>query len=245
VSDELRKASTTTAPLPPNTEIIHTSLCHPIKFQIEDQSECHWCQNPSYGILGLGEREAVATLSPDKAYYTELRGGHAEQGQQNSRMCVSCCMSRVRIIGCPKEHEMRPLDNIIENIDIEASFQRLVSNTMCSTDRWCALCPSLAIYQCCTPQEADMWGDPIDPASDDAEGCGLLLCEDCAVVLGELEGNLDALIDAVGNADASEGEGMGIWPMGARADAQFLKQEGLLVNSVCAGVAEGEMEIDG
>ena len=61
-------------------------------------------------------------------------------------------------------------------------------------------------------------------------------------VLGELEGSLDALIDVVGNADGSEGEGMGIWAMGARADAQFLRQEGLLVSSVFAGVAEGETE---
>jgi hypothetical protein len=163
-------------------------------------------------------------------------------------------MERVRIVGC-SQHELRPLDGYVprsvqtthgffssahmdlDAIDVEAAFDRLMARSLLPTDKWCSLCPSLALYQCCTTQETDMWGEDVDPNSDDAEGCGLLLCEDCAVVLNEeedLEIVLDAMIQDV------DGEH---WELGARADAEFLRKEGLLIGKVCEGV--DKMGLDG
>ena len=110
---------------------------------------------------------------------------------------------------------------------------------MLPSDKWCALCPSLALYQCCTPQETDKWGEPVDPLSDESEGCGLVLCEDCAVALGEVDGNLETVISLIENCDQSEE----IWTMGTRADAEFLKPDGLLIRNVM-GIEGDAMDID-
>jgi hypothetical protein len=163
-------------------------------------------------------------------------------------------MERVRIVGCP-QHELRPLDGYISRplqtttgllsssemdldaIDVEAAFGRLMAHSILPSDKWCALCPSLALYQCCTPQETDMWGEVVDPNSDEAGGCGLLLCEDCAVVFNEEE-DLELVINAM--FEDVDGEH---WGVGARADAEFLRKEGLLIGKVCDGVEE--MHLDG
>jgi hypothetical protein len=239
---------------PENVIYIKTSFCHPISFLDRDREKCHWCTNQSYGILGLGWVDVLVQPSENGLEYHEISGGHYGNGQQTSRICVICTMQRVRIVGCP-EHEMRPLDGYaprcdqntdgflrsdqmdLDALDVEAAFDRLMARSVLPSDRWCCLCPSLALYQCCTPQETDMWGEAIDPSSDDAEGCGLLLCEDCTVVLNEEE-DLEAVIDAMTNDVECEH-----WGMGARADAEFLRKEGLLIGKVCEGVDEMELGV--
>lgn len=86
-----------------------------------------------------------------------------------------------------------------------------------------------------------MWGDTLeDPSSDDAQGCGLLLCEECAVVMIEEE-DLENVVDAMGEENGEER-----WTMGMRADTEFLRKEGLLVRQVFQGMNQGEdMEVDG
>jgi hypothetical protein len=76
--------------IPDNAIYIKTSLCHPISFLHPEQDECHWCSNPSYGILGLGWKDVLVQLAESRYEYYELTGGHCHNGQQTSRICVTC-----------------------------------------------------------------------------------------------------------------------------------------------------------
>lgn len=105
-------------------------------------------------------------------------------------------------------------------------FNRITAQRLLATGRWCVLCPSPALYECCTAQDMDMWGKLVDPYSKQAEGCGLILCDDCALCLGEL-GDLEHVIDAIQGDEARE-----ICFLGARADMEFLKRNSLLERNV-------------
>ncbi|KAF2433104.1 hypothetical protein EJ08DRAFT_89113 [Tothia fuscella] len=246
------------AQIAPSVKTIYTSLCHPISFLMMPE-ECHWCANPAYGILGLGWVDPLVLPSDDNLQYTELRDGHRAQGSEPSRMCIDCCISRIAIINCP-EHELRPVDGIrtrdgspsnglpssddldLDDFDFQASFSRLMTNTVLPTDRWCHICPNVALYQCCTPQEEDKFGDPWDPMSDEAQGCGLFLCEACAMTLNE-EGSLDAVIDRIQEAQ-NGGPEQDKWFMGQRADAEFFTTtDNLLMRKVTEGLVD-EMDVD-
>jgi hypothetical protein len=241
--------------IPANAKIIHTALCHPVAFLVL-QNTCHWCSNPSYGILGLGWVDVTVSPSANGLEYNELYGGHIHEGQERSRICTDCCMSRIAILNC-SEHELRPLDGIqthkdtasgelptssdmeLDAIEVDAAFDRLLSNSVLPTDRWCHLCPSLALFQCCTPQAESKWGEPLDPMSDEAEGCGLFLCEPCAVTLMD-EGTLDGVLERMGEEDEEER-----WGLGPRADAEFLSStDNLLMKTVVEQLGvEEEVEL--
>ena len=237
---------------PANAITVYTSLCHPVTFMHEATSECHWCDRASYGPLGLGWRDVVVVLSDDQTRYKELENGHSNDLKANvpSKMCTTCTMKRTRIIGCD-DHEIRPVEVILlrikqraqierpradieeENLEIDSSvidadgmFQRLLSNTARPSDQWCSLCPSPAIYRCCTPQDTDMWGEPVSSVSAEASGCGLLLCEDCEQAFDGL-GDVEAVLDMIVEDREQE-----VWQLGLRADAELLKREGLLIRSV-------------
>ena len=221
-----------------DAQLIRTALNHPVLFLHEEPTECTWCTQ-NIGILGHGTREIVADLSADGLSYTEVSGGENEDGSDSDRMCIQCTMERCRVVGCV-EHELRPIEGAnSSSIDVEAMFARTMDHSPAlPEDRWCAVCPSPAFYECCTTQDLDMWGNELDPRSKDAEGCGLILCENCAVCYGEL-GDLEEVIDAVNNEEARES-----WYLGLRADAEFLKREGLLVRNVMGPPKDGEaMEI--
>ena len=138
-----------------------------------------------------------------------------------------------------------------ECFDFEGIYMRLVSgenkgkNAPLPTDLWCSLCPSPALYRCCTPLECDMWGAPIPPLSEtkkvadlhdvlgkvgvrQGDGCGLLLCEECRVTLGEV-GTLEGVIDEIERDRDTER-----WPYGPRADAEFLRRDSLMMANVWA-----------
>jgi hypothetical protein len=227
--------------IPASAQIKRTALNHPIHFLHEKSSECTWCTN-AIGVCGRGVREVLVTLSGDGLSYTEISGGWNTNGENPERMCIACTMERCRVLGCI-EHKLRPLDELhIEELDVKAMFDRVATGCPSSNDLWCRLCPSPALYQCCTPQDTDAWGEPVDPYSREAEGCGLMLCENCAAYLGEL-GNLDRGIDAIQSNKGAEDT----WPLGVRADAELLKRDGLLVRNVLGPLDErGEtMEVDG
>ena len=94
---------------------------------------------------------------------------------------------------------------------------------------WCIVCPSPAFFGCCRQGEEAM-RDRDDGGDNDGlvggNGCGLRLCESCAVVLvDECDGKLEALIRRL-REEMSEGFGL-------RADAEFLIPEGELLRRVC------------
>ena len=241
----------------------------------KEQLPCHFCLKAHYGIVGVGWRTIlVEPVDSKNLAYRELRGlqqphDWAPSGDTcpMSRMCVHCTVARTYIIGC-EGHEMRPLETVVlretedpeyegeceidpEGFDLEGMYMRLLSsennvrNILLPTDLWCSLCPSPALYRCCTSLEYDMWGEPIPPLSGtkrvanlhdvlgkvgvrQGDGCGLLLCEECRVTLGEVE-TLEGVLDEIERDRETKR-----WPYGPRADAEFLRRDSLMMANVWA-----------
>lgn len=204
------------------SKTISTRLPHPILFNHEPFSSCSWCIDPLHGLLGLGTLQPIVFDTP--AGYIEISGGHTSQGHSPSRMCVSCTLDRFSILACEK-HELRLLGSSMDPgaFDVGNVMQYLVPGMAEKAEwDWCCVCPAPAFYGCCRPHEGGLGN-----ASESAEfGCGLRLCEDCAVVLVTECG--DDLEDVV-KKKLQEGEGD---EFAVRADAEFLTRGGELLRRV-------------
>ena len=207
---------------------ITTKLAHPIQFNYafdddESTAPCHWCEDEIYGILGLGRIEVGIIDSEDGQGFIEVVGGHtATYG--HSRMCEFCTTDRLKVTACPN-HCIEPIEGMDpENFDYKAVMEWMMPGmASLAPFKWCSICPSPAFFSCSTKTEIELDGQVEDIYPGDHKGCGLFLCESCAVTLvNETEGKLDRLID--GLEDDSAGEGFGI-----RADASFLHSDGELL----------------
>lgn len=207
---------------------ITTKLAHPIQFNYaydddEGTAPCHWCEDAMYGILGLGEVEVEVIDNEDGQGFIEIADGHAET-YGHSRMCQFCTTDRLRITAC-KNHEFEP----IEGMDPESFDYKAVEEWMMpgmaslAPFAWCSICPSPAFFSCSTKPDIDMDGQEEDLYLGDQKGCGLLLCEACAInLVSEHEGKLDRMIDSMEN-DRDHGG------FRTRADASFLHPNGELL----------------
>lgn len=224
---EKRKADETSSLSPPpserakatkNCEGIHktieTKLCHPIVFNCDEKREepCHFCEGPGYGILGMGPKKVEVIEWTDGRGLDEISGGHKGDGIENTRMCTFCTMNRMSIIMC-SEHEMRPIGSLQHDAtDINDALSEPLTGTTKTSRQWCAICPDPALYQCRTPCDVDF------------NGCGLMLCEYCMVILtGVHDGDLQKMLPEL--KDEVTDEKM----LGLRADYGLLKQDGLLM----------------
>ena len=212
---------------------IITKLAHPIYFNYRaKESEipaCHWCDDLVYGLLGLGEVRVEVIDKGDKKGYIEVFGGHRSQGHLPSRMCYSCTLERAVISACGV-HELEPIVNMDpEDFAYDIIMEFMMPGMAASAPfRWCSVCPSPAFFRCCKKMDAEMVDEEGCEGMGGGNGCGLLLCEYCAVTLvGEHDGHLDALIDAMSIDKANEGYGL-------RADVDFLHPAGELVRRVAA-----------
>lgn len=210
------------------TKSITTRLVHPISFNHlipdDDSSPCHWCEDIVYGIIGFTEVHVEVIDYHDGKGYTEVGGGHTAQGQEPSRMCYECTASRLFIAGCER-HDIQPIEGIDPNcFDYDEVLEWLIPDKASTTPfRWCSVCPSPASFACKKPGMAGISLGGEEGASDGPSGCGLLLCENCAVsMLVEHDGGLDGLISGL--------EGAG--PLGIRADADFLRSDGYLLRCI-------------
>ena len=220
------------SPVPGTTRVIKTRLAHPVTFNHlvpEDGTTfCHWCNDISYGLLGLGEVHVKVIESYDnRDGYIEIDGGHTAQGQDPSRMCHKCTASRLFIACCP-EHIIQPIKNTDPDIfdDVEV-LKWLEPDLMSSVPfEWCSICVKPASFSCKNPSAM---GPSLlkDEAEDEDEefGCGLYLCEGCAVTLLEYDGKLNDLI-AMLETDEDCG------PLDIRADANFLHSDGHLMRRI-------------
>jgi hypothetical protein len=170
---------------------IKTKFCHPIIFNHEDNgtnTHCHFCSDPSYAILGLGDKEVEVIEWEDGRGLEEIGGGHRGEEVENTRVCISCTTHRIPIIMC-REDELMPLpavDN--DKIDDNDAFADLLSGSNWLRGKWCSICPNLARYECCT-------------LGDDGAGCGLLVCEQCKALLeGVYDGDLQKMLPKLTNA---------------------------------------------
>lgn len=269
-------ASATSDGMPPGAQMIYTSLCHPVVFMEDEEGRCNWCRdgsdglhNSKFGLLGHNWEDVMVKPSAeygDRAF-DEICGGHAAQGIRNTAMCSECSMKRVQIIRC-EAHEMRVLTELYKSsqqpgqrdevltpeslygIDFAGPYQRLEEGTLELTDKFCDLCPSLAMFKCSTIQDSDAWGTPISCDLPEAEGCGLVLCEDCKICHDHLVGGednaLDELIKAIlQEKEAGVPEQDAMWHMGIRADAELLLADGFLLRHMINMMAVDDEEEGG
>lgn len=217
----------------PEPQTIRTALNHPVFFLHDEPEECNWCTE-NIGVIGRGVRDKVVIPSPDGLSYTEISEDQNSNNETGERMCATCTLQRCHIIGCT-QHELRHLNaEDVKNIDLHGMYRRILQGKRNSKDVWCSLCPSPALFSCCRLQTSDFWGESTNaPTSKAAVGCGLLLCEECAVCLGQV-GSLEKVIDAIQDKATS----LENWPLGGRADLDFLRQSGLLVRNVMADMDE-------
>ena len=212
---------------------ITTKLAHPIQFNYtydddEGIAPCHWCEDVIYGILGLGEVEVEVIDSGDGQGYTEVSNGHTET-YGHSRMCAFCTTDRLKITAC-QNHELQLIEGMNPEIfDYQAVMEWMMPGmASLAPFAWCSICPNPAFFCCSTKPNIDMDGQEEDLYLGEQKGCGLLLCESCAVSLvNEHEGKLENLIDGLGNGGGDGG-------FGIRADANFLHPEGELLRRMAA-----------
>ena len=197
---------------------IQTKFCHPISFNHEDNTagseSCHFCAEAGYAIFGLEAREVEVIDWADGRNLEEISGGHRGKGVENTRMCPDCTLSRLTIMMCPA-HELGPIAGVKKDaLDMNTALAELLSGDSKVSGRWCSICPSLALYECCS-------------ASEEGEGCSFSLCEACMVPLvGQYDGDLQKMIAEMKDEPTEERM------LGLRADYELLKQDGLLMRYV-------------
>jgi hypothetical protein len=83
---------------------IKTSFAHPVKFgSIANTIDCNFCEVPTYGFVGLFEREIHVIRWYSGLGYTEVAGGHAEHNGSTT-MCLTCTIS---MYACSPIHPLR------------------------------------------------------------------------------------------------------------------------------------------
>ncbi|KAF2229143.1 hypothetical protein EV356DRAFT_21139 [Viridothelium virens] len=226
---------------------INTAFAHPLTFNhlTTPQLPCHFCGPAStrFAILGYGMRSVtVVEWVPGKGY-DEIGGGHRGEGKESTRMCLKCTMARVRICACG-EHEIKSLKGILAD-PLEA-MEALTEGDGQDADKyqWCNVCPNVALYECVTSQERNEFGELIHPKAREQLGCGLLLCDACAMAVVAKEGNLQAMLmegpkadgeeETEGDVEMEDRAESGRYPLGWRADAEFLRADGLMMEAVLA-----------
>jgi len=214
-------------------KIVRTAFIHPIYFSYDVTSDidpfkpCHFCEGgEGFGAVGSEFLIDVKVKYIDGGIrYKELSRVKTKDEDNHTRICFSCTNSRFRIYCCVG-HDVRTLPGCDESVgpddtEVVASQVRLFAKDISEADKWCSVCPAPAFYECCTTQETNITGDPIDPTSTEAEGCGLLLCYRCGLGLrDEFQGDLQRMLKEVDMARYD--------PLGLRADAEFLMEDGLL-----------------
>jgi hypothetical protein len=195
-----------------STRCITTQFAHPLDFgwlpPKDGSKPCHWCQDFTYGLLGLGRIRVEVIKLVDFEGFVELEGGHVERGYEPSRMCLTCARERLRIIRC-KGHNMTPLGGITEEkFDFDAAYDSLSGSNRQATYTWCSLCLTPAFYGCRSSFVAASNG-----VTTARKGCGLLLCGRCAKLLAKCERSIPKTVAGIECV-------YGVSEM--RADASFL-----------------------
>lgn len=197
---------------------IRTSFAHPIDFAYEPPEDgrapCNWCEHFAYGFMGLGPK-TVDVVDYGDGKYNEMQGGHRED-HPASRMCIACALERLHIMRCAG-HRIIPLKGYdIKTFDFEAAYRTLMrvpGQVSTMINPWCSLCPSPAFHGCGTIQPRNKYLQRVDASSAEARGCGLLLCEQCAIQMQGCNGDL-GLVAGKNRQCHSE--------VGSRADVDFL-----------------------
>ncbi|KAI9820749.1 MAG: hypothetical protein M1827_005119 [Pycnora praestabilis] len=228
------------------TRVIKTSFAHPVSFNYEPPENgsdpCDWCHDLAFGLLGIGEARRVEVIDyGDGKGLTEIDGGYTGEGKEPSKMCLLCTTERLRILSCGA-HEVQPISGLsLETFDFDAAYEELLSTDPVAgrnrpLTKWCSICPCPAFFKCCTLQATDRFGQPMNSTSDGAAGCGLHMCEHCAVSLSTCHGG------DLGTMLRSAEENPDDYPGGLRADAALYLPERELLQQVLGGGVEEDVD---
>lgn len=197
-----------------------TKLRHPLKFNHDSSptDPCSFCSHAQNPFLGQPQRTIQVYDLKRGIGLQELSDlGATNKGM---KLCMSCTTARMRIMLCAC-HELAelPIQEAAHRMGFKAGFARIRSNTPLATDKWCSICPAPAHYTCkrANPARNTLTSVARPP------GCGLLLCHTCANALQrEHRGDLKNMLKGLKDEMTKER------PLGLRADAELLRQEGPL-----------------
>jgi hypothetical protein len=205
------------------TRIITTWFAHPVNFAYEPPDDgskpCHWCNDFTYGILGLGKVEVEVIEYKDEDGLVEIDGGHVGKGHDPSRMCTLCALERIHIVNC-RGHTISALHGYDPiKFDYDAAFDSLAAPPADSSDSndqsssrgpkqinpWCMLCPNPAFFGCTTIQKTDKFQELVPASSPSAMGCGLLLCANCARLMQTCQASISQVVSKIKEQDGEDG----------------------------------------
>jgi hypothetical protein len=223
------------SPLPVSgaSKTARTKLCHPVQFDYEDPTDdgsnpCHFCDRAAYGVIGLDERTVEVIVWEDGRGWEEVSGGHRGEDTKPTQICPHCTMARMRIMVCGR-HALRRMSGVNDKErDLWEALEKLLefenqdeNEDAAALETWCSVCCNLAAWECCLGQQHE----------EEREGCGLALCEVCAVDLDKCGGSFEQMLQKLEDEqnDQPPREPLPGRPLTLRADFQFLKADGLLM----------------
>jgi hypothetical protein len=170
------------------TKIINTNWAHPIDYGCKPEA-CNFCQDFRYSLFGCGAVE-IEVIQLEPGVYEEMGGGHREKGMAPTKICLNCSLERIAIAKCPG-HEILLIDGCLEDEFDHQSFLNHITESPYPAHPTCSVCIRPAFYACATTQNEDPFGLPL--TGDDVNGCGLLLCGDCARIVANCGLNMEHL----------------------------------------------------
>ena len=227
INDVALSFPTTKSPEAPRsaTKTIVTKLAHPVIFNYQpadhESTPCHWCEDLVYGLLGLGEVQVEVLDHNDGQGYFEVKDGHTAKGYPPSRMCDICTLQRIMVAAC-RRHELEPIEGVDpKDFDFGIVTDYMMPGRASSAPfQWCSVCPSPAFYRCYKKMDLCLIEEEVNEGFWGGNGCGLLLCDYCALNLVDRhDGNLEALIDWMKAERADD-------RFALRADVEFLQSGG-------------------
>ncbi|KAF1851988.1 uncharacterized protein K460DRAFT_351845 [Cucurbitaria berberidis CBS 394.84] len=222
---------------------IQTSFAHPIQFSSESATaaECNFCEMPLFGMVGHFEKTVHVIKWDNGLGYSELGAGHREENGPTN-LCWECTMGRAQITLC-EGHQLEKMYEAQEALDFDVAAEDLMVTPTHTPEmrfqlqRWCSMCFSTASYRCCNAQPSLLF--TLGAEEELMDGCGLNLCEGCAVRFTEEFGsNCDAMATAMEN-EPKQTEDDDV-PAAARADVGFLIKDGLLMRNIENAMAAGQ-----
>lgn len=176
---------------------ITTSFCHPLVFNApmpkgdEFNMACDF-HLVAFSIFGLPQATPwvtcpVSSTEEHQWKYEEIpgTGGHSESTKhEKTNVCKECTYARQKVMFC-QGHKLAGIRGLPKpkDFDFDAAYAPLLSDqeqnfrpNTAAQHNWCAICPAPAFIECCSPFT-------VGPGQKEQEGCGLMLCEICAVSL--------------------------------------------------------------
>ncbi len=160
------------------TKMIKTNWAHPVDYRCKPEA-CNFCLDFRYPLFGCGAVN-IEVIQLEPGVYEEMGGGHRERGMAPTKICLNCSLERIAIAKCHRHEILRIEGFLEEEFDFQSFFSEIAASPQ-PEHPTCSICIKPAFYACATRQTEDPFGIPI--TGEDATGCGLLLCGDCAAVV--------------------------------------------------------------